>query len=451
MAEYFHSVRLDHDRCRGCTNCIKPCPTEAIRVRSGKAMIIEERCIDCGECIRICPNNAKYAVTDPIADLSRFDYAVALPAPSLFGQFRPEVEPAAVLGALLAMGFHDVYEVAVAAEAVTEVFRRQIQRSDLPRPLISPACPAVVRLIQVRFPSLLEHLMRIESPMEVAARLVRERATAEGRQNVGTFFITPCPAKVTAIRQPVGLTTSYVDGGIAMSAIYGEVLKLLDRGIKRQLSATGLGIGWGRAGGEAMGLGNGTVLAVDGIHSVAGVLEEVERGRLRDIAFIEAQACVGGCIGGPLVVQNPFVARSRLRRLAEAHWADRPAVLAEEVDAAIERGVFSMSREIQARPVLKLDAALGRAISMMRQLEEIHEQMPGLDCGACGSPSCRAFAEDIVRGDAVEADCIIKLRSRVLELAEDLLVLARKVPPAMGTREKGVDEDDDSRRGGPPA
>ena len=84
----FHSVRLEGEKCRGCTNCLKRCPTEAIRVRGGRAHIIDERCIDCGECIRVCGYHAKVAVTDPLSSISGFKYKIALPAPSLYGQFQ---------------------------------------------------------------------------------------------------------------------------------------------------------------------------------------------------------------------------------------------------------------------------------------------------------------------------------------------------------------------------
>jgi ferredoxin len=82
MGVYFHSVTLDEDKCKGCTNCIKGCPTEAIRVRKGKARIIDERCIDCGECIRVCPHHAKKAITDPMDMINSYKYKVVVPAPS---------------------------------------------------------------------------------------------------------------------------------------------------------------------------------------------------------------------------------------------------------------------------------------------------------------------------------------------------------------------------------
>ena len=105
-----HSVVLELKRCRGCTTCIKCCPTEAIRVRDGKAHILAERCIDCGECIRICPHHAKKPLYDPLTILDDFKYTIALPPPSLYGQYNNLEEQDVVLAALLDMGFDDVYE-----------------------------------------------------------------------------------------------------------------------------------------------------------------------------------------------------------------------------------------------------------------------------------------------------------------------------------------------------
>ena len=108
---FFHSVRLDEEKCEGCTNCIKRCPTEAIRVRNGKAHIISERCIDCGECIRICPHHAKYAECDSFNKILDYKYRVALPAPTLYGQFNNLDDVDYVLTALKSMGFDDAFEV----------------------------------------------------------------------------------------------------------------------------------------------------------------------------------------------------------------------------------------------------------------------------------------------------------------------------------------------------
>ena len=117
--DYFHSVTLDPARCHGCIACVKRCPTEAIRVKDGKATIIKERCIDCGECIRVCPHHAKKAVCDKLSLLDEFEYKVAMPAPALFGQFNNLENLDFVLNGLLELGFDDVFEVARAAELVS--------------------------------------------------------------------------------------------------------------------------------------------------------------------------------------------------------------------------------------------------------------------------------------------------------------------------------------------
>jgi Fe-S-cluster-containing hydrogenase component 2/uncharacterized membrane protein len=220
----FHSVRLDVTRCKGCTNCLKRCPTEAIRVRDGRAHIIDERCIDCGECIRVCAYHAKVAQTDPLSSISQFKYKIALPAPSLYGQFKGLQSVGRVLTGLKRMGFDDVFEVARAADVVTRAIREKMRRDNVPRPLISSACPAITRLIQVRFPDLIPHIVDVRQPMELAAIMARRefcKIRGVKPEEVGCFFITPCAAKVTAIRSPIGHEKSAVDGAISIMEIYG--------------------------------------------------------------------------------------------------------------------------------------------------------------------------------------------------------------------------------------
>lgn len=417
MAPFFHSVRLDADKCKGCTNCIKHCPTEAIRVRNGKAYILEDRCVDCGVCIRACPNHAKIVHTDPLRRCDEFAYNIALPAPALFGQFANLAEPGIVLDALLELGFDDVFEVSLAADLVTQAMRRFIEQQEKNGPWISASCPAVVRLIQVRFPELIPNLIAVESPMEVAGALARQRAarlTGLSPTEIGVWFITPCPAKVTAIHQPEGTAASSVTGAIAVSQIYGDILKLLagKEGAQREFRASGPGLGWGRAGGENMALGIADHLAVDGIHNVISLLEELEVGRVQDIKFLECQACTGGCVGGALTVENPFIARVRLRKLA-TQLPQVPRVSMEEVQVQLG-DIFSIKGSISPRPMTPLAANLLVAIEKMERLEIIEKCLPGLDCGACGAPNCRALAEDIVRGIARERDCVIKMREEWL-------------------------------------
>jgi hypothetical protein len=260
---------------------------------------------------------------------------------------------------------------------------------------------------------------------------------------IGAFFITPCPAKATAAKQPVGDDNSWVDGVFSMHTLYRE-LHLNAKCITEEASlhqATGLGMGWGRAGGENTAIGSGSLLSVDGIHSVVAVLDELEKSGLGEIDFLEAQACVGGCIGGPLVVQNPFVSRVLIREMAEKYGRKPLSIPAGQTAKMIADGYLSTSKSIEPRFVMQLDEDIGRALAKMALLEQTLQLLPGLECGSCGSPSCRALAEDIAGGFALESDCIFKLRERVGILANEMVELAQKVPPAMGRLQPGGREE----------
>ncbi len=418
---YFHSVTLDKEKCRGCTNCIKRCPTEAIRVRGGKAKIIKERCIDCGECIRVCPHHAKMAVTDSLAMLKDYAYKVALPAPSLYGQFRHHADIDQILTGLIEIGFDDVFEVARGAEYVGAATRLLMKKKELPVPVISSACPAVVRLIRVRFPDLLENIIPVLSPMEVAAKLAREEAkdkTGLQDEDIGIFFITPCPAKVTSVKAPLTLETSNVSGVLSVHDIYGKLLPVLKHiQTPQPLSVAGVeGISWARNGGESEGTASLKYIAVDGIDHVMKILEEIEDDKLEGIEFVELSACTGGCVGGALNVANSFVSSTRIKNMATGHPTSRPVVLPQ-----IEE--VSWKKRVQAEQIMKLDDDLSVAMRKMEQMEELYQSMPALDCGSCGAPSCKALAEDIVRGFGSENDCIFKMRERVKELAKELFDL----------------------------
>ncbi len=439
MADYFHSVRLTPERCKGCVNCIKRCPTEAIRIRGGKAKITEARCIDCGECIRRCANRAKTAVTDSLKDLKRYKFNVALPAPSLYAQFAPDVPANVVLCGLLQIGFDDVFEVALGAEIVSDATMEYLKRPEIKKPAISSACPAVVRLVQVKFPELIDNIIPLEAPVEVSARLVRTIRSRElgiAPEEIGVWFITPCPAKMTAFKQPLGADKSSVSGAIGISQIYGDLLKAVavvprDADCQR---ATARGIGWALSGGETAAAAAAKSTVVDEIHNVSDVLEQVALGKIK-VDFIEALACSGGCIGGPLTVENRFVAENRMRQRLAKMRAEDEARGVKPARYHPDTALTEYDRTIEPRPIMRLDEDIFKAMYKVEQMEKTLKKLPGLDCGSCGSPNCKALAEDIVQGTAVETDCIFKLRERVRDLAQEMVGLAAKLPPSLEERE----------------
>ena len=413
---YNHSVSLDLNTCKGCTHCLKRCPTEAIRIRNGHAVIRSERCIDCGECIRICPHQAKKALYDQFEDFKDYKWKIALPAPALYGQFDNLDDLDYVVSGLLKCGFDDVFEVARAAELVSEYTRQYLQREDVPKPVISSACPVIVRLISVRFPYLLDNVLPVLPPVELAARMAKEEAMREHpelrEEDICALFISPCPAKVSYVRNPLGTAESKIDGVLAIRDVYFKLVGVM-KGIQTpELSSeTGLiGVSWAGTGGESSALLNDKYLAADGIENVIKVLDEIEKENFAGLEFVELNACNGGCVGGALNVENPYIAKARLQNLRRYLPVTKSRLAAENRN--VEKRML-WDAKVAYSPVMQLDADRGEAMRKMQKIQTISKCFSQIDCGSCGAPTCNALAEDIVRGEASEDDCIIEMRRQI--------------------------------------
>ena len=410
MYSYEHSVLLDESKCTGCTTCLKHCPTEAIRIKNGHAVINSERCIDCGACIRYCSQKAKRAISSKISDMDRFKWKIALPAPSLYGQFDNLDDVDYVLNGLLKIGFDDVYEVSKAAELVSAYTRIYLQTDGVKKPAISSACPVVLRLISLRFPSLAEHVIHMLPPMEIAAKHARKRALEKHPElkpeDIGVCFISPCPAKVSYVKNGFAGYKSEIDEVVSISDVYFLLIgKMKKEDNVEMLSESGrIGIGWARTGGEATAIFNEDYLAADGIENVIHVLDQVENGNIPPLEFIELNACTGGCVGGVLTMQNPFIAKARLQTLRRYLPVSQNTIPKESYVSA----EYLFEDMPTYKPSNRLGSNIAESMRMMADIQKIKSTLPGIDCGACGAPTCRAFAEDVVKQTACLSDCHIK-------------------------------------------
>ncbi len=411
MDKFYHSVYLEEDRCGGCFTCLKRCPTQAIRIKNQKASIIPEFCIDCGECCRHCPHHAKRSRRHQFEDVRQeFTYLVALPAPSLYSQFNHMEDVNIILSAILLSGFDDVFEVSVGAEIVSEATRAYIADHPENWPYISTACPTIERLIRVRFPNLIPHLLPILPPMEVAASIARRKAiekTGLPGEEIGIVFISPCPSKVAFTYAPLGLPKSEVDRVIAIKDYYPILLSHMNEADqdRKLLSRSGsLGRGWSVSGGESAGLFSKEYLAADGIENVIHVLEDLEDEKLEPgLQFVELNSCSAGCVGGVLTVENAYMAKTKTVRMNLKEEFVHPEYIGQ-----YPPDEFTWTEPVSYEPVYSLGDTIFESMENMEKIESIVESLPGLDCGCCGAPTCKALANDIVMGeeDACIEDCI---------------------------------------------
>jgi len=392
---------------------MKSCPTRAIRVKDKKAYLINERCIDCGECLRVCKYNAFVPLRTPETDLAKYEYTVAIPSPVLFSQFNGNTPPWDVMDILKEKGFDLVYNEANMCEMSSFVIEEYLHEHGSSKPIISSTCPAVVRLIQRLFPALCKLIIPIEPPREIAAKMLKEEISIKHnieKSKIGIFHITPCPAKLVSINYPESLGRSFLDGAMLLNDIYGFIKPRLKKIRKIPISQThspisGIGLGWAIPDGEVRGSKFRTV-SVSGVLDTIKILQDVEANKLKDIDYLQCLICPDGCVGGPLTVENRFIAKSNILRLVRIYGGKR-TMDKRMVKEWYREGVFSFERSIEPKPFPPLDLDRKKALEKLKLKEEILLKLPGTDCGLCGSPDCVTFAEDIARHKIKKiTDCI---------------------------------------------
>jgi anti-sigma regulatory factor (Ser/Thr protein kinase)/Na+-translocating ferredoxin:NAD+ oxidoreductase RNF subunit RnfB len=425
-----HSIRILGAQCRQSLRCVRVCPTQALRVFRGKPEILDYLCVDCGACVAECPTGAmgmqgaEGRAGAEVAVLSAD--VVVLPA-AVLAQYGAGHAAERVIGELTeATGggvrvledWEGALRSAVAdyaAQAANGSSTDGRRDGGLSRPVISPACPAVVNLVETRFPSLIPHLAPFVSAVEAAwAEL---GAAAECQQAVSV--VVTCPAQRTALLgERAGLAARVVSPGAVRAWLMprlahggagtgAEAPDIGGQGCTRERTPAGTRC---EKGVSHRRIPQGTdLLRVSGLRHVVQVLNAIEDGLVTDVDIVEPWVCEQGCWGSPLLVENPFLAQRRWNaeplpggRL----WGrDGSANRLRGAGASPARAV-RRTRPFSARQGLRLDEDMGKAIQKLARIDKLRRGLPGSDCGMCGAPTCAALAEDIVLGRAAADACV---------------------------------------------
>ena len=370
-----NSVQIDAAKCRQCLRCVHACPTQAVRVQSGRPRLLDHLCIDCTSCLAACDSAAIAMPSQPGVPPPTPKTVLVIPG-SFLEQFGPGVSPGQVVGALRNAGFSDIRLIDEWENALRDAVAEYVRDEALTKPVVSPGCPAVINLIQVRFPSLLAHLAPFLTPAEAA----REEITAPH-----AVWAAPCPAQCTILRAPSLLTR----------------IDLIDPLALRQKAFEHIGVHARHPQTAPRPAGPRQTLQVSGIRHVINVLEAIENGRVNDYTLIELYACDQGCFGSPVWVEDPFMAQPRFEWAKELH----PILVADGRAGAVRR-----VEPLAPRAGLRLDSDMRAAMQKLAQIDQLTKALPGRDCSVCGAPSCTALAEDVVLGRASPDSCIYRFR-----------------------------------------
>jgi anti-sigma regulatory factor (Ser/Thr protein kinase)/Pyruvate/2-oxoacid:ferredoxin oxidoreductase delta subunit len=351
-----NSMRLRGELCRQCLQCIHACPTAALRLQRGAPHLLTHLCVECTACIEQCPSGA---LDIEAPDGAPPPHRPLLVPPAFLGQF-PALSPSRVIRELGALGYDDVRSIGDWEDALL-LAAAELAGVPLAEPVFAPVCPAVVALVQSRFPSLLEHVAPLLTPVEAAMRDMGPDA----------IVVVVCPSQRSALLgQGVAPQRIHTPG-----ALRARLLPHL-RGDPEPFPGLPAVPPAARAAEPAQ------VLRVRGLREVMRTLKDLENGLLQGLAVLELHACERGCFGSGLL-------RGTNRALARHKWRNAP----------VPSGAASTHRRetpYVARPGLRLDPDMTQAIAKLTKIDQVSRRLPGRDCGLCGAPTCRAFAEDVV-------------------------------------------------------
>jgi iron only hydrogenase large subunit-like protein len=415
-------IRFKKEICTGCGACLKVCPTEAIRIRDGSSIRLEGICVGCGECLRVCPVGAVASLTYDLTALENDEISIALVSPVLYSQF-PGVMPKDILLGLRKVGFQHTIDMSYFAEmfqfATEEFLLRNRVEKNAPQPLLSPVCPVVVRLISYRFPNLIPNLVPILRPVALMAREVKNLIAQQygDNNNVALYYINPCPTKAEChllnpqeydppLERSIGINDVYLQLSQEVHKIMeADQISFYQHRFEYETCATGNGPLWGMSGGEINDINIDRTLAVSGMNEVISYLDKIELGLFEDMEYMEFRVCTEGCIGGALTAIDKYLAKSVVQKMIRRLGLGK-RLSPQRLRRLYEKGWFKPKKGVEKLVHLFGEDKSPLSIEERLKIDEIMTKLKRMDCGTCGAPTCRAFAEDVVRGKSNLADCI---------------------------------------------
>jgi hypothetical protein len=394
---------------------MRACPTHAIRVREGKAHVQPDLCIDCGICFTVCPSGAIQPAIRKFADIHKYKFKVAVPSPILFGQFPLDISVEDVVKGLLSLGFDSVWNYSVELALVNRGIMEYLRKWEGPYPLISVTCPVVVRLVQVLYPGIVDQLIHVQPARELAGRAIKRKYSKElgiDKSEIAAIYISPCQAKTISILEPAEGAESALDGTIGISNVYNHIqankyaMERNQTADNPSLSAFDPGIlHWARNDRQGCYISPDRYMSVNGLTYIMQVFDDIEKGKLRNIEYLECYSCWDGCVGGNLTVDNIYAARGKISRLL-AELSEKDPQLEAEVERRFPLEDFSLKPRIKPRTLEKSIGSLKTRVRKMNIETAMVTNLPGVNCGLCGAPNCDEFAKDIASGRAKQYDCV---------------------------------------------
>ncbi|MBQ2718234.1 MAG: 4Fe-4S binding protein [Clostridia bacterium] len=401
-------LTLKKSNCKNCYKCIRHCPVKAIRFSGNQAHIIGNECILCGQCFVVCPQNAKEIIdeTEKVkVFLQAKDPVIVSLAPSFVANY-DGVGIGAMREALKKLGFFDVEETAIGATIVKTEYERMLREEDRDI-IITSCCHSINLLVQKYFPAQLEYLADVLSPMQAHCLDIKKRYP-----NAKTVFIGPCVAKKDEAEHYEGIVDAVLTFEELTQWLKKENIELdktidaCEESRARFFPTTG-----GILKTMEPNIAGYTYLSLDGVENCVAALKEIQNGKIHK-CFIEMSACIGSCVGGPIMEKYH---RSPLKDyISVANFAGEKDFKVEQLNAVEIKKQFTYIEHRLSMPSEEDIAGVLRQMGKIKPSDE-------LNCGSCGYNSCREKAIAICQGKAEISMCLPYLKDKAESFSDTIV------------------------------
>lgn len=402
-------LTLKKSNCKNCYKCIRHCPVKAIRFSGNQAHIIGNECILCGQCFVVCPQNAKEIVdeTEKVKVLLQSGAPViASLAPSFIANY-DGVGVNSMRKALKKLGFYDVEETAVGATIVKNEYERMIKEDDRDI-IISSCCHSINLLIQKHYPFALNYLADVMSPMQAHCQDIKNRY-----HNAKTVFIGPCVAKKDEAEHYKGIVDAVLTFEELTEWLNSENIELEKEKDNDVFSRARF---FPTTGGilKTMELDNSefTYLALDGVENCIDALKDIENGKIHK-CFIEMSACVGSCIGGPVMEKYHRSSTVKDYISISQYAGAKDFEVSQPFCDKLRKNFEFIEKHSQLPSEFEINGIL-RQMGKFKPSQE-------LNCGSCGYNTCREKAIAIYQGKAEISMCLPFLKDKAESFSDTIV------------------------------
>ena len=382
-------VSYKGSNCKKCIKCVKECPMDAISIVNEQVIIDENKCINCDICIQACNQKLLQVKHIDLKDfLNQYDYNIALIPTAILSDLKNYDEIKNIAHAIKEFGFDEVVEYSdIEGTLYKQALKDSIGKNKV---MITSFCPTINKLIINEYPTLIDHLLPYDYPVEIAAKKLRDKYADK---KIGIYSLCECVGKLSLAKYPFGNEESNIDYALSISKLFPQI-NHLKNDLQEDIEFNRLGIE--SIVSDLYGKDNLSIISVEGLSQIRKVLDLVEFDKLKHIDLLALFNCFQGCIGGYYLWSNPFEGCFNIKSML-----DKCKDNIEDINHLDYKKIHTIDSNEQN---------FKERLAWFNKVNAILETLPQFDCGSCGYANCRNLAIKIASGEADDSLCLVKRR-----------------------------------------